>query len=79
MRTPIVSGKDLVKALHKQGFRIVARRGSHVRMKRRRKGQPTRVTVIPMHKELAPGTLHAIRRQCGWSREEFLRVLGRTP
>ncbi len=33
-KIPSISGKDLVKALQKEGFEIVRQKGSHVSMKR---------------------------------------------
>jgi len=70
---PVVSGREVIKALAKIGFRIGGRRGSHVRLKR--KDGKTLIVVVPDHRELARGTLKSILRQANLSREEFLEIL----
>ena len=71
-RLPVVSGREVVAVLRRAGFQVVRQKGSHVSL---RKG-PYR-TVVPLHDELAKGTLLAILRQCGLSREDFTDLLGR--
>ncbi len=71
-RLPVLSGRELVNALGKLGFKVVRRKGSHVSM---RKGSFR--TVVPQHDELTKGTLFDILKQCGLSREDLLRVLGK--
>lgn len=70
MKLPIISGKELIKILAKHGFIIVGQKGSHVRLK---KYLPDKVivTVIPLHKQIDPGTLLAILRQCDITKEEL--------
>lgn len=75
-RLPIISGKRLVKILSNNGFEVVGRKGSHVRLKKKTK-EKTLVTVVPLHKELDPGTLLAILKQCESSREEFDSILAK--
>ena len=62
-----------MKAMAKAGFKVVGRKGSHIRLKRR--NGETRVVVIPDHREIAKGTLRSILRQAGLSREEFQQLL----
>ncbi len=69
----MVSGRRVVKALVRAGFAFVGRRGSHIRLKR--VAGPTRIVIVPDHKELAPGTLLSIIRQAGFTREEFLALI----
>ena len=69
----MVSGREMIKALTKIGFKIVGRRGSHVRLKR--KDGKTLIVIVPDHRELARGTLKSILRQANLSREEFLEIL----
>ena len=71
-RLPRVSGKELIKFLEKQGFARVRQKGSHVSLRKR---TPDKVfqTVIPLHKNLAMGTLSSILRQCGISHEGFIK------
>lgn len=75
MKLPIISGKELLKILHRNGFDIVGRKGSHVRLKKR-VSTKVLVTVVPMHDELDIGTLSGILRQCEISREEFESLRG---
>ncbi len=70
----MVSGREMVKVLTRIGFEIVGRRGSHVRLKRRR-GREVLIVVIPMHRELARGTLRSIMRQANLTQEDLSRLL----
>jgi predicted RNA binding protein YcfA (HicA-like mRNA interferase family) len=69
-KLPVISGEELVKTLEKFGFRQVRQRGSHVSLE---KG-PQR-TVVPLHEELAKGTLLGILKQCGLTREDLIELL----
>lgn len=69
-KLPVLSGKELIRILEKNGFRQVRQKGSHVSLQ---KG--TYKTVVPLHDELDKGTLHSILRQCGLSRDELLRIM----
>ena len=53
------------------GFRRVRQRGSHVILK---KQTPEGAVgcVVPLHRELAIGTLHGILQQAGVTVEEFV-------
>ncbi|MBT9281161.1 MAG: type II toxin-antitoxin system HicA family toxin [Hydrogenibacillus schlegelii] len=68
---PIVSGKEALMALGRAGFVKVSRKGCHVKVRH----QDGRQAIIPLHDELAPGTLRSILRQAGISVEELLRLL----
>ncbi|MDO8733820.1 MAG: type II toxin-antitoxin system HicA family toxin [Elusimicrobiota bacterium] len=69
-KLPVISGKDLIKILTKSGFEVVRRKGSHVSLQKEKYR-----TVVPLHNELAKGTLLAILRQCGMSRNEFEKLV----
>ncbi len=56
------SGADVVRGLRTFGFEVVNTRGSHAKLRRDNRGEP-QILTIPLHKELAPGTLRAIYRQ----------------
>jgi predicted RNA binding protein YcfA (HicA-like mRNA interferase family) len=73
-KLPIVSGSEAVKALVRLGFFIDRQRGSHVVLKRATP-QGERGCVIPMHKELALGTLRSALKMAGVSPEEFADAL----
>ncbi len=66
----VVSGKEMIRALENSGFQVVRQKGSHVTLQ---KG--TYKTVVPLHDELAKGTLLGILKQCGLSREELINLI----
>ena len=68
---PVLSGADVVKALGRAGFAQVSQRGSHVKLRR----DDGRVVIVPMHAELARGTLRSILRQAGLSVDELKALL----
>ncbi len=73
-KLPVVSGIKILKALGKAGFELSMQKGSHIVMTKYVGGQKI-VTVVPLHKEIDPGTLLAIIAQSGIAREEFLELL----
>lgn len=68
---PVVSGRRVVRALKKAGFSQVGRRGSHVKLR----DDAGRTVIIPLHSELAPGTLASVLRQAGLSADELVGLL----
>ena len=66
------SGQEVVRILQKFGFVVLRQRGSHVILRRELPDRSVG-TVVPMHKELAVGTLRGLLRQAGIEPEEFLR------
>lgn len=71
-----MSGKDTVKALGKAGFVPMRQRGSHITLAKEVAPNKYLVTVVPMHRELAKGTLRKIIADSGLTVEEFVRLLG---
>ena len=69
-RLPLVSGAEAVKAFQRLGFFVDRQRGNHVVMKKVT-SEGARGCVIPMHKEVAPGTLRSVLKMAGVSPEEF--------
>jgi predicted RNA binding protein YcfA (HicA-like mRNA interferase family) len=65
-----VSGQDAIRALTRLGLVQVRQRGSHVVLK---KETPEGWVgcVVPLHQELAIGTLRGILRQAKITPEEF--------
>ena len=56
----IISGRETIKILCREfGFYFVSQKGSHVKLRKRIKGQEI-TTVVPLHRELAPGTLKGV-------------------
>ncbi|HPY59941.1 MAG TPA: type II toxin-antitoxin system HicA family toxin [Methanospirillum sp.] len=56
---PVVSGKKLIKALQKIGYNAIRQKGSHIQM-RLETEQGVHTITIPLHDEIAPGTLNDI-------------------
>lgn len=50
--------------MKRQGFTVANTRGSHVKLQRTLKPGVRETLTIPLHAELATGTLLAIYRQC---------------
>ena len=71
-KLPVLSGAELVSLLEKNGFLVVRQRGSHISLQKSHYR-----TVVPLHDELAKGTLLAILKQCGLSREELGNMIGK--
>lgn len=61
-KLPCVSGARIIKALRRLGFEVRRQRGSHVVLRR-----GCDVCVVPLHREVDPGTLRAILRQANVS------------
>ena len=69
-----VSGRAAIHALERLGFVQVRQRGSHIVLKRQTpEGEVG--CVIPLHRELAIGTLRGILRQARVTPEEFMENL----
>ena len=73
-KLPVLSGKEVIKALSKIGFEHVRTKGSHAILnKQTEKGKVT--IPVPLHKELAKGTLKSIMNQVELGLEELLELL----
>jgi len=70
------SGKEIVKALQKNGFFVCRQKGSHVHLVKKGDGRELHVTV-PVHanKDLNPFVMRSIARQAGYKMEEFEELL----
>ena len=69
-----ISGQQAIRALEKLGFEQVRQRGSHVVLKKQTP-DGTVGCVVPLHRELAIGTLRGVLRQAGITPEEFMENL----
>lgn len=70
-KLPILSGKEIIKILSKFGFVELRQRGSHVSL-RKVSPEGTIGCVVPLHKEVAKGTLKGILKQAHVSEDDFL-------
>ena len=59
-----LGGRDVARILARHGFKIVRTRGSHATLQRVSAHGVRETLTIPLHDELARGTLQAVYRQC---------------
>ncbi|MBA3848897.1 MAG: hypothetical protein C0502_02745 [Opitutus sp.] len=71
---PAVSGRRLIRALRKAGFAVLRQKGSHVALEKKLGGQCWR-TIVPLHREIRPGTLSDILNQSGLSKDDLMNLL----
>lgn len=73
-KLPRISGEEAIRALERLGFTRIRQRGSHVVLK---KATPNGDLgcVVPLHDELATGTLRGILKQAGVSIDDFITHL----
>ena len=66
-----VAGRQAIRALEKMGFEQVRQRGSHV-VRKKQTPEGAVGCVVPLHRELAIGTLRTILKQAGVTPDEFM-------
>lgn len=69
-----MSGQEAIRALERLGFMQVRQRGSHVVLKKYTL-EGVVGCVVPLHDELAIGTLRGILKQANVSPDEFMASL----
>ena len=70
MKEPLVSGKEVVRALGRLGFQEVHRKGSHVKMEH----SDGRRIVFPFHPGVDRYTLKGALRDAGVDLKEFVEA-----
>ncbi len=73
-KLPVVSGNEVLKILIKLGFQHIRTTGDHAILKKE-DNFGKKVVPIPLHKELAKGTLLSILHQSGLTKEKFKELL----
>ena len=58
-----LSARGIVRLLRGFGFEVVSISGSHAKLMRIRPSGGREILIVPMHRELTAGTVHAIYRQ----------------
>lgn len=73
MPKKIFSGREAVRILTKEfGFSVVSQKGSHIKL--RKVFAPRNImTIVPLHKELARGTLKGILDLAEINFDDFLK------
>jgi predicted RNA binding protein YcfA (HicA-like mRNA interferase family) len=74
VKLPVVSGKELIRALEKDGFQVIRQKGSHVILQKR-SAQEVLTSVVPFHDEIKKGTLRSILRKTRVSPEHLIKLL----
>jgi len=71
---PHLSGNEIIRTLERLGFVQARQRGSHVVVKKSTL-EGSVGCVVPLHGEVAIGTLHSILKQAKVSPDEFVKVV----
>ena len=66
------SGREVVKALRRMGFVVDHQRGSHVFLHNLERNISV---IVPAHRELKIGTLHAILKKAGLSQADLRELV----
>jgi len=69
-KLPLLSWREVVKALSKVGFKVARQKGSHLILVKE-----DRVVPVPRYDEIKRKLLSEIIAEAGLSKEEFLRLL----
>lgn len=70
-KLPLLSGKEVVKALGKLGYTINDQKGSHIHLRH----PVLSPLTVPHHPEIARGTLRIIIKDADLTVEKFLELL----
>lgn len=66
---PVLTPNEVITKLEKKNFVFISQKGSH-----RKYSDGVHVVIIPMHDEIAKGTLKSILQQAEISLEEFMNL-----
>ena len=72
-KLPLLSWREVVKALAKAGFQVARQKGSHLILIKNEYIMP-----VPKHKEIKRELLMEIISEAGLTKEEFLTLLKQT-
>ena len=73
-KLPVVTAREVIRALERAGFAISRQSGSHCRLVHAT--DPTRKVTVPIHSgDVKRGTLRAIIAQAGMTVTEFVKLL----
>ena len=70
-KLPLLSWREVIKALNKIGYVVARQRGSHFILVK-----DERVIPVPRHNQIKRGLLLEIIAEAGMTKEEFLKLLG---
>jgi predicted RNA binding protein YcfA (HicA-like mRNA interferase family) len=77
-KLPVISSKEVIKALRSAGFEDAPKRGkgSHLALVKQSMDR-ARLVIVPDRKTLPRGTLRAILDQAGLTKDQFIELLKR--
>ena len=58
-----LAAREVLVTLRAFGFEVVSTRGSHAKLRRELADGTRQILTVPLHRELAPGTVRAVYRQ----------------
>ena len=58
-----LAARDIIRLLREFGFEVISMRGSHAKLARAGPSGRREILIVPMHRRLTAGTVHAIYRQ----------------
>ncbi|MFZ1897590.1 type II toxin-antitoxin system HicA family toxin [Methanoregula sp.] len=70
-KLPILSGRDVIRALNKLGYVVNDQKGSYIHIRH----PVRRPLTVPNHPEIARGTLRVIIKDADLTVENFLELL----
>jgi len=65
---PVIRPQQVIKALERNGYSLIKQRGSHRKYKKN-----GRSVIVPMHYELAWGTVASILEQSGLTLDDVIK------
>jgi predicted RNA binding protein YcfA (HicA-like mRNA interferase family) len=74
VKVPSLPYHQIIRALQRDGWTVVRRRGSHIRLQKRIGDELLKVTV-PAHRPVKRSTLSHILKQARLDVDEFLELL----
>lgn len=69
-KLPLLSWREVVKALSKVGFQVARQKGSHLILVKNEY-----IVPVPKHEEIKRGLLIEIIAEAGLTREKFLKIV----
>lgn len=73
-KLPALSGSDVIKILARIGFQHVRTSGSHAILTKQDETKGKVTIPVPLHRELAKGTLKSIMNQAGLTLDDLLKL-----
>jgi len=69
---PALKSSEVIRRLKRLGFVFKSQNGSHAKYVKQVAGISTRTAIVPMHDEIAKGTLQKILKQAHLTLDEFM-------